>query len=185
ATFGFNENFLFRDLVLYNSSYPVSHQNRDDLAWSGIGQGRVLVTPLHMAMIAGAVANKGVMMEPRLLYAVRNGRGQQRVMQASRVYRRSLPVDRAQMLCEQMLQTVQDGTGTRAALAGYAVGGKTGTAEVSNDKSIEPHAWYMGFIQDARHPLAIVVLVENGGGGGTVAAPIARRVMERAIALGY
>ena len=63
AAFGFNENVLFRDLVLYNSSYPVSNQTRDDLAWSGIGQGRVLATPLHMALAAATVANVGVMME--------------------------------------------------------------------------------------------------------------------------
>ncbi|MDR3051483.1 MAG: hypothetical protein LBU67_07145, partial [Oscillospiraceae bacterium] len=68
--FGVGDNFLFRDLVVYNSSYPTDARGNDDLAWSGIGQGRVLLTPLHMAMIAGSVANGGVMMEPRLLQSV-------------------------------------------------------------------------------------------------------------------
>ena len=49
---GFNRNFMFSDLIVYNSSYPIDDLSAEDLAWSAIGQGRVLATPLHMALIA-------------------------------------------------------------------------------------------------------------------------------------
>ena len=64
---GFNENFMFSDLIVYNSSYPIDDLSAEDLAWSAIGQGRVLATPLHMALIASTIANRGVMNEPRLV----------------------------------------------------------------------------------------------------------------------
>ena len=58
--FGFNENFKFGDFVVYNSLVSAeSMRNMNGLVWAGIGQGEVLVTPLHMAMISGAVANGG------------------------------------------------------------------------------------------------------------------------------
>lgn len=63
--------------------------------------------------------------------------------------------------------------------------GKTGSAEVSDDKSVRTHAWFVGFVDDSEHPLAIAVLLEKGGSGGTVAAPIAQRILARAIKLGY
>ncbi|MBR2942820.1 MAG: hypothetical protein IKB82_05415, partial [Clostridia bacterium] len=75
---GFNENFLFNDLIVYNSSYPIDNLGEDDLAWSAIGQGRVLATPLHMALIASAIANGGVMQEPRLLASITTAQGAER-----------------------------------------------------------------------------------------------------------
>ena len=82
-----------------------------------------------------------------------------------------------------MLEAVASGTGKKAAVAGYEVAGKTGTAEVGGSKS--PHAWFIGYVADSDHPLAIAVVVENGGGGGSVAAPIASAVFAEAIQSGY
>ena len=56
---------------------------------------------------------------------------------------------------------------------------KSGTAEVGSG---EPHAWFTGFIDDPDHPLAFVVLVENGGGGAKVAGSIAAKVLLQATA---
>lgn len=75
--------------------------------------------------------------------------------------------------------------GKRAALDnGYTVAGKTGSAEASNDKSIESHAWFVGYITNDNAPYAVCVLVENGGSGGGVAAPLARKTLQKAINLG-
>ena len=72
----------------------------------------------------------------------------------------------------------------RAALDnGYTVAGKTGSAEASNDKSIESHAWFVGYITNDNAPYAVCVLVENGGSGGGVAAPLARKTLQKAINL--
>ena len=182
---GFNENFLFSDLIVYNSSYPIDNLSADDLAWSSIGQGRVLATPLHMALIASAIANDGVMLEPRLLSAITTAQGTARALPKAQEPVRMMSADIAARLEEEMIRVVKRGTGTRAALGnGYVVAGKTGSAEASNDKSIESHAWFVGYITNDNAPYAISVLVENGGSGGGVAAPLARKALQKAINLG-
>ena len=96
-----------------------------------------------------------------------------------------LPASVAKRLETEMIRVVKSGTGTRAALGnGYVVAGKTGSAEASDDKSIESHAWFVGYITNDNAPYAISVLVENGGSGGGVAAPLARRTLEKAVNLG-
>ena len=182
--FRFNDNFLFRDMVVYNSSYPTDTQSRDDLAWSGVGQGRVLVTPLHLALIAGAVANDGVMMEPRLLSSVVTPNGTARALAGARTYARVMQSETAEVVKSYMISTVAGGTARRASVSGVTVGGKTGSAEVSDDKSVETHALFTGFVEDEEYPYAICVVVEHGGSGGAVAAPLAGKVLSRAIALG-
>lgn len=161
---GFNENFLFSDLIMYNSSYPIDDLSAEDLAWSSIGQGRVLATPLHMALIAAAVANGGVMNEPRLLGRITTAQGGERAlpdhMEGWRVMEESV----AARLEKEMIRTVQSGTGARRAALdnGYVVAGKTGSAEASDDKSIESHAWFVGYVTNENAPYAVCVLVENG-----------------------
>jgi len=185
AAFGLGDNFLFRDLVVYNSIYPTDKRSADDLAWSGLGQGRVLVTPLHMAMTAACIANNGVMVEPRLLRQVTGPQGQRRLLGAPRPYRTALSPETAAALRADMVAAVSTGsTGSGARIRGFTVGGKTGSAEAADDKTIQPHAWFVGFVDDPNHPLAIAVLVEFSGSGGQVAAPLARRFLQRAIDLG-
>ena len=182
---GFNENFLFKDLIVYNSSYPIDDLSADDLAWSSIGQGRVLATPMHMALIASAIANDGLMSEPRLLKSITTAQGGERALPQAAAPRRVLPEGVAARIEKEMIGVVKSGTGTRAALGnGYTVAGKTGSAEASDDKSIESHAWFVGYITNDNAPYAICVLVENGGSGGGVAAPLARKTLEKAINLG-
>ena len=183
--FGFNQNFLFDDLIVYNSSYPIDNLSEEDLAWSAVGQGRVLATPLHMAMIAASVANGGVMNEPRLLRQITTPQGGTRALPASETGWRVMSESVAARLETEMIRVVKSGTGTHAALGnGYVVAGKTGSAEVSDDKSVAAHAWFVGYITNDNAPYAICVLVENGGAGGTVAAPLARRTLQKAINLG-
>ena len=185
SDFGVGNNFLFQDLIVYNSQFPSGTLTADNLAWAGIGQDRVLVTPLHMAMIAAAVGNDGVMMEPRLLLSATSAQGRARALLPSRMYKRVCNEAVASALTEAMVACVESGTGTQARIEGYTVAGKTGSAEVSDDKSVRTHAWFVGFVDDSEHPLAIAVLLEKGGSGGTVAAPIAQRILARAIKLGY
>ena len=183
--FGFNQNFLFDDLIVYNSSYPIDNLSEEDLAWSAVGQGRVLATPLHMAMIAASVANGGVMNEPRLLRRITTPQGGARALPASDTGWRVMSESVAARLETEMIRVVKSGTGTHAALGnGYVVAGKTGSAEVSDDKSVAAHAWFVGYITNDNAPYAVCVLVENGGAGGTVAAPLARRTLQKAINLG-
>jgi peptidoglycan glycosyltransferase len=61
-----------------------------------------------------------------------------------------------------------------------AVCAKSGTAEVGGGS--QPHAWFAGFIDDSSHPLAFIVLVENGGSGASVAGAVAAKVLAQATA---
>jgi len=182
---GFNENFMFGDLIVYNSSYPIDDLSPEDLAWSSIGQGRVLASPMHMALIASTVANGGVMYEPHLLAAITTAQGGERRLPGSTEGKRVLDSAVAARLEKEMVRVVKSGTGTRAALDnGYVVAGKTGSAEASDNKEIESHAWFVGYITNDNAPYAICVLVENGGSGGGVAAPLARKILRKAVNLG-
>ena len=173
---GFNDNFLFRDLVVENSSYPLKNRTEKELAWTGAGQSELLVTPMHMCLIASAVANDGVMMEPVLLQQVIKPSGQVRNEYPSRAYETVLDAGAAETLTAYMRSVVTGGTGTGANIPGAPVCGKTGSAEKDGQDMTD--AWFVGFIDETEAPYAISVVVENAGGGGSVAAPIARQVFE-------
>ncbi len=174
--FGFNDNFLFRDLVVENSRYPTANRTSFEIAWSGVGQSQVAVTPLHMCMLSAAIANDGVMMEPRLLSRVQSPSGVIRTRTASRVYRTACSAETAQIIDGYMKDVVKNGTGTRAKVDGLTIAGKTGSAEGSSNGVDVTHAWFTGYIDDDRYPYAVSVLVEEGGTGGSVAAPVAQKI---------
>ena len=175
-SFGFNDNFLFRDLVVENSTYPTSNRSDFELATTGIGQSALSATPVHMCMVAAAIANDGVMMEPRLLQDVTSATGVSRLTFQSKVYRTALSVQHAATLQSFMRDVVKSGTGTRASVPGLTVCGKTGSAESSMSGQDVTHGWFVGYIDEEALPYAVAVLVESvndGDSGGTTAAPIA------------
>ena len=167
--------------MIYNSSFPKSGDNLSDLVWSGVGQSQVLVTPMHMAMIAGAVANGGVMVEPKLVERIQNPLGITTHTRSVTTYRQVMNTSTAQTIAQAMYQAVTSGTATRAAIPGHIVCGKTGSAEVSDDKSVPTHAWFVGFLAEEEHPYCVAVVVEHGGSGGLVAAPIGQKALQKAI----
>ena len=176
--FGFGDHFLFRDIVVEDSVYPTTDRTDLQVAWSGFGQSRVVATPLHMCMVAAAIANDGVMMEPRLLSGVKGSSGVERLSFTPKVYRRSCSAEDAKTLQIFMKDVVKQGTGTRAAVKGYTVAGKTGSAESSSEGRDVTHAWFVGYIEEKTAPYAICVLVEEGGSGGGVAAPVAGEILQ-------
>lgn len=183
---GFNKDFIFDDLSVYRSSYETPGEEQTlEFAWSAIGQYKDTVTPMHMCMLAAAVANDGVMLEPKLVKSIMNARNYEYITLQTEEYGTVLSSEEAQTLRELMINAVTRGTAKNAAVKGYTIGGKTGTAEVSDDKTVEPHSWFVGFVDDETHPIAIAVVCEYGGAGSAAAAPLASRVFEKAIELGY
>ncbi|MGI6174829.1 MAG: penicillin-binding transpeptidase domain-containing protein [Christensenellales bacterium] len=180
---GFNDQTLLDDFVLYSSNYSAGTSD-SDLAFSAIGQFEDIVTPMHVNMITMGIANGGAIMEPRLLLEATDGRTQSYQMKIKEL-ERPLSDYEADTLASMMIACVENGTGAAAGVAGFSVGGKTGTAEVSTDKSKDPHSWFTGFVQDEGHPIAITVVVENAGAGSARATPLAGQVLARAIELGY
>ncbi|MDQ4041003.1 MAG: penicillin-binding transpeptidase domain-containing protein, partial [Actinomycetota bacterium] len=149
-----------------------------DVGRMAIGQDKLNVTPLQMAMVAAAVANDGKLMRPRLTRRVVDVDGRTVEEVEPEVQSTVMSAAAARQLGQMMSRVVQEGTGTAAALSGIDVAGKTGTAEV--DRPCGPNQlWFIAFAPTERPRVAIAVTVECGTGfGGTVAAPIAKQVME-------
>ncbi|MET8352765.1 penicillin-binding protein 2 [Micromonospora sp. NPDC005206] len=154
------------------------------LAQSSIGQNNVRMTPLEGAMIAGAVANGGSQMRP---YLVRQLLAPDRTTSYYTAKPRELrqPVNGqvAGDLRDMMVSVVQKGTGRNAAISGYTVGGKTGTAQSAPDRP--DHGWFIGFALDKNGtPVSAVcvVLEQAGSGGSSEAARIGGQIMRAAIA---
>jgi len=136
------------------TSDPVEH------AADMIGQGRVLVSPLAMAL-AAATAASGNWHPPRLIINPPEP--------PSAPQPPSPPTAAVTSLRQLMRLVVTQGTGTAANLPGTPVYGKTGTAEFRNGNPPPTHAWFIGY----RGDIAFAVIIENGGVGGQTAAPIA------------
>lgn len=179
---GFNGNFLFEDLIVYESLFPKSIEDKGELAWTGVGQGRLTAVPLHLCMIAGSVANGGWMAEPQLKLSVKDSAGGVRNSLNTKNYLQTMQPETAQVIQSYMLGTVTDGTASRAAVEGHSIAGKTGTAQVnSSGGKYDPHSWFVGYCAEEEHPYAVAVVVENGGSGGKAAAELAGKVLQKAI----
>ncbi|MBQ9519445.1 MAG: hypothetical protein IJR59_06095, partial [Firmicutes bacterium] len=173
-----------------------------ELVDTSIGQGKTLVSPLFMAMVTGAVANGGTMMQPYLLdHSINNFGFKENITIPEKLTQVMTPEDAAK-LTELMKQVVRYGTAEDAAFSieGYSddvisesalsgsgidigsggltgpitVAGKTGTAENSGGAD---HAWFVAFAPADNPKIAVAVLLENAG-KGSKAVPAARNVMK-------
>jgi peptidoglycan glycosyltransferase len=157
-----------------------------DLGRMSIGQDKLLVTPLQMAMVVSAVADGGVLMEPRLTTEVVNSDGQVVQRFAPTEYDRVMKPKTASELTQMMEDVVEEGTGTAAQLDGVKVAGKTGTASVGQSQDGQPldDAWFIGFAPVSDPKIAVAVTLKNipNGYGGTYAAPIAAQLIKTLLA---
>jgi cell division protein FtsI/penicillin-binding protein 2 len=139
---------------------------------SAIGQGKVLATPLEMAVVADTIASRGVRHRPTLL---EHGGVSPGIRVTSRRVART--VERL------MIGVVDHGTGTSAAISGVKVAGKTGTAELQSTvgptgaTAVDTDAWFAAFAPAKRPRIAVGVLFVRAGAGGQIAAPAARTVL--------
>jgi peptidoglycan glycosyltransferase len=155
-------------------SLPGGFVDDVELANAAYGQGEVLATPLQMALVAAAVANDGVLMEPRLATAFIARDGTERAVQA-RPWRTILAPSVNEAIRAGMERAVEGALGrqftTGARVPGIRVAGKSGTAELGGRG--EPHSWFIGFAPADDPVVAIAVLVERGGSGAQRASPLA------------
>ncbi|MFI5568850.1 penicillin-binding transpeptidase domain-containing protein [Streptomyces sp. NPDC051740] len=184
--FGFNDPDVRIPFRVARSTFDTT-MDRAQLALSSIGQYNTRATPLQMAMVAAAVAGGGQVREPYLVERTTRAGGSTVSTAGSRPVRRAMDPATATRLRELMRGVVEDGTGTKAAIPGAIVGGKTGTAQHGLGNSGTPYAWFVSWARggaDMEAKVAVAVVVEDAAanrreisGGGT-AAPIARAVME-------
>ncbi len=150
-----------------------------ELAGASFGQGRLLVTPLHMALLAAAVAGDGMLPKPYLLADV-PGVNWRRLADDQGGWRRALSPGGAEQLRRAMVWAAAEGWARPAQdAAGLALGGKTGTAQLDGNQ--EPHAWFIGFAPAERPRVAVAVLLVNGGEGSREAAPVGGRMLAAAL----
>jgi penicillin-binding protein A len=144
-----------------------------DVGRMAIGQDKLLVTPLQMAMVTQTIANGGVRMEPRLVEKVLDPDGRTIDEPLPDEAERVMSEESATALTGMMQNVVEQGTGTAARLEGVDVAGKTGTAEVGDGTD---DLWFIGFTGK----VAVVAMLERqtGGTGGENAAPIAAEVLK-------
>jgi penicillin-binding protein A len=158
---------------------PLGSPNQD-IGRVGIGEGGVQVTPLQMAMVVAAVANRGKLMTPHLTSRVVNPDGVTVRSVTPTVYSQVMKPSTADDLTQMMTKVVEEGTGTAVQLGGISIAGKTGTASIGAPGSNLTQPSFVAFAPAQDPKVAIVVSVHEsqGGFGGTVAAPIARSVLQ-------
>ena len=162
--------------------------------WSGYSQAslamgyEISVTPLQMVMAYGALANGGVLMEPRLVREVRSRDGRVRAEYEPRVVRRVVSREVARSVAAALAEVVEEGTGRQASLETFAVAGKTGTARRAAGGRYERGAYtasFAGFFPAEDPQLVFLVKLDRPRGeyyGGLAAAPVTRATLAAALA---
>ncbi len=160
----------------------------------GIGQGYFLTTPIQLASTTATLAGRGMRINPHVVEAIRDNSGSNPVIQAATHFTK-VPQQLEKNwddIIHAMTQVIEGNRGTARGIrtSQYRIAGKTGTAQVFSikqdekydeetiDKKMRDHALFIAFAPVESPRITVAVVVENGGHGGSVAAPIARQIMD-------
>lgn len=177
-------------------------RSRRNQAWfpgetiiTGIGQGFFLTTPIQLAAATAALANGGRMLKPQIVHAEQEAGSDELIPHQPKLLE-TITINEQQNwdhVIAAMTDVVHSARGTARGIgkdSPYKIAGKTGTAQVYGlkeeekydasaiDEKLRDHALFVAFAPVDDPKIAIAVIVENGGGGGSVAAPIARAIMD-------
>jgi peptidoglycan glycosyltransferase len=178
--FGFGRKVTY-PMTSTASIYP---SNMDDaqVGLSSFGQYDDRTNPLQMAMVSAAVANQGVQMKPNLIENVLSSSLSVIAQPQPEIFSQPMSKETAQAVKEMMIGAVQRGVSGNARIKDVVVAGKTGTAQ--NGKGEPFTLWFTGFAPADNPQVAVCVVIADGGGigqggvGNSLAAPVARKVME-------
>ena len=153
--------------------------DRPELASAGFGQGKVLVTPLQMALVTAAIANGGEMVAPRLVDRLVSADGTVRELGSRGPGPRDVGGARRATVRDAMVRAVEgrfaESVAGGAKVPGITTAGKSGSAELDG---APPHSWFVGFAPAEDPRVVVVVVVENGGAGADRAVPMGGRLLE-------
>ena len=167
--FGFNENVDFIQNIQTSEYGEIS--NEKDLASTGYGQAKLLVNPILMASIYSCFANDGNMIKPYIEFE-KNDKNKVKIYKSN-----VINSENANIIEDDLIQVVKDGTGKDANIAGKTIAGKTGTAEIKaskNDKTGTEIGWFDAFDEDGNLIISMVENVENRGGSNYVVKKVAQ-----------
>ena len=178
------------DSMLFNTSLPLRFESSKSsfsldadadvstVLETSIGQGKTLVTPMHMALVVSAIANDGVLMNPYLIDHTENYNGIVVDAYEPTEYGTLLSTEDASLMQTFMREVVEDGTGERLSGQSYTAAGKTGTAEFSTSSKAS-HAWCVGYAhREDKEDIAVAIVVEDSGSGSEYAVPIAKKIFD-------
>ncbi|WP_194923612.1 penicillin-binding transpeptidase domain-containing protein [Catenulispora pinisilvae] len=189
--FGFNNPSLKIPLSVAQSNYPAANQIGSDavaLAQDSVGQNGTQATPLQAAMIAAAVANGGVIMQPYLVdkETAPNGHVTYKGTDHQHELSQAMQPSTAATLDDMMKGVVADGTAQPDAVAGVGMGAKTGTAQRGQGQN--PLAWFICYGSANGKHVAVAVMVQTDNpavrdnvSGAGYAGPVAAAVMKAAL----
>lgn len=178
--FGFGESVTI-PMKSTASVYPTGMDDAQT-GLSSFGQFDVRVSPLQIVMVSAAIANDGIQMQPYLVDQIFTSNLTLLQETKPTELRRSISTSTAESVKNMMIAAVATGVSSNARIPGVVVAGKTGTAE--NGVGQPYTLWFTGFAPAKNPKVAIAVVIENGGGfgqsgrGNSVAAPIAKKVMQ-------
>lgn len=182
------EKYMINQEVPFQLQHYMSRWNfkrtdfdRTALASAGMGHDTILTTPLEMCMVASAIANEGVMMQPNIVKSIDTPGGENVLTNTPTRLKQVTTKAIANEIRDLMVNVVNNGTGTEAYVRGYQVAGKTGTAQ-RNLKDETNDAWFVGFAPANNPKVAIAVVIPNVTDyGGKVAAPIGGELLKYAL----
>ena len=173
--------------LLFNKKLPISLEHSKsqlllnqeapevELGATYIGQGKTLVTPIHMAMLAASIGNEGILMKPYIIDYSKDKKGRVKTKNLPQYMAQMMPPEDAQRLEKMMVQVVESGTGQRARVSGMYSGGKTGTAQ---NETSRDHSWFIGFAGNDIPEISMAIIIENAGKDAS-ASTIAHKVIEQ------
>ncbi len=172
----------------YGILFKADQMRDSDIATMSIGQS-IAVTPIQLASAISAIANKGMLLKPRIIKEVRNSDGS--VDRNSEIVqvRQVIQENTATTLIGMLEQVVASGGGSKASVKGYRIAGKTGTAEKLKDDGsgyLTGHyiASFAGFAPVEDPQITVLVIIDDPNGiyyGGQIAAPIAGEIFEQVL----
>lgn len=171
---GISEALSFDGITTAAGQFDLTDASVGSLAWAAIGQYTDLINPCQYMTFMGMVAGGGSAAHPYLMQTVEKGSSTQYKAKTT-----ALDSGISQATCEKIAQMMRDNV-----VSSYGTGlfpdvyvcAKSGSAETQEGKAT--NAMFAGFVQDARYPLAFIVVVEEGGYGSQAAAPIAGQVLQ-------
>ncbi len=152
--------------------------NEHETAYVAFGQGKILVTPLQVAVCYAAIANGGTLWKPYLIERI--GKTENRSVKRGMLAATQEQIDTVKTGMYKVVNE-KGGSGVRAKLDKAVIYGKTGTADVETKTLPSKHVWFAGFAEHpvTKRPYSIAVLVERGESGGKAAAPLAGEFFDK------